>query len=62
VRTSMLQDHLAGRPLELSAIGDAVLELAHLQGVEMPVTQRVIGLAHFREALPGHPSWAGAAG
>ena len=61
VRTSMLQDHLAGRPLELAAIGDAVLELAQLQGMDMPVTQRVIDLAHFREAQPFNPSFAGAA-
>lgn len=51
IRTSMLQDHLAGRPLELAAIGDAVLELARLQGMTMPVTQRVISLAHFREEI-----------
>lgn len=50
VRTSMLQDYLAGRPLELAAIGDAVLELAALQGMDMPVTRRVIDLAHFRDA------------
>jgi 2-dehydropantoate 2-reductase len=49
IQTSMLQDHLAGRPLELAAIGDAVLELAQLQGISMPVTARVIGLAHFRQ-------------
>ena len=56
VHTSMLQDHLAHRPLELAAIGDAVLELAQLQGISMPVTARVIGLAHFRQvaALPDH--------
>lgn len=50
VRTSMLQDHLAGRPLELAAIGDAVLELARMHGMDMPVSARVIGLAHFRAA------------
>lgn len=49
IRTSMLQDHLAGRPLELAAIGDAVLELAQLQGIAMPVTAGVIGMAHFCE-------------
>mgnify|MGYP000854495730 CR=1 FL=1 len=52
VRTSMLQDFLAGRPLELAAIGDAVLELARLHGMDMPVSARVIGLAHFRAAVP----------
>ena len=54
VHTSMLQDHLAGRPLELAAIGDAVLELAQLQGISMPVTARVIGLAHFRQVASLH--------
>jgi 2-dehydropantoate 2-reductase len=54
IHTSMLQDHLAGRPLELAAIGDAVLELAQLQGISMPVTARVIGLAHFRQ-FASHP-------
>ena len=49
VQTSMLQDHRAGRPLELAAIGDAVIELAQLQGLAMPVTARLLGLAHFRE-------------
>ncbi|GAA5233710.1 2-dehydropantoate 2-reductase [Verticiella sediminum] len=49
IRTSMLQDALHGRPLELAAIGDAVLELAELQGIPMPVTRDVIGLARFRE-------------
>ena len=61
VRTSMLQDHLAGRPLELAAIGDAVLELAQLQGMPMPVTERILGLAHFREAPPFNPSFVAAA-
>lgn len=54
IHTSMLQDHMAGRPLELAAIGDAVLELAQLQGISMPVTARVIGLAHFRQ-VASHP-------
>ncbi|RMX07608.1 2-dehydropantoate 2-reductase [Corticibacter populi] len=55
VRTSMLQDFEAGRSLELAAIGDAVLELARLQGMAMPVTERVIALAHFRdEARSAH--------
>ncbi|KKW69339.1 hypothetical protein AAV94_00170 [Lampropedia cohaerens] len=49
VRTSMLQDFEAGRRLELAAIGDAVLELATLQDIAMPVTERVIALAHFRD-------------
>jgi 2-dehydropantoate 2-reductase len=48
VRTSMLQDFDHGRPLELQAIGDAVVELAHLQGLNMPVTQDILNLARFR--------------
>lgn len=49
VRTSMLQDALAGRPLELAAIGDAVLELAELHQMSMPVTRDILALAHFRD-------------
>lgn len=48
VRTSMLQDFDHGRPLELQAIGDAVIELAGLQGLNMPVTQDILTLARFR--------------
>lgn len=46
--TSMLQDYRKGRPLELAAIADAVLELAGKVGVEMPVARTVIGLARDR--------------
>ncbi|WP_028311653.1 ketopantoate reductase family protein [Derxia gummosa] len=45
VRTSMLQDHERGRPLELAAIGEAVLELAALYAIPMPTTSAVIALA-----------------
>lgn len=51
VRTSMLQDALAGRPLELAAIGDSVLELAALQRIPMPVTQDILGMAHYRDEI-----------
>jgi len=47
-RTSMLQDFQRGRPLELAAIGDAVLELAQRFDVPMPITRAVISLARFR--------------
>jgi 2-dehydropantoate 2-reductase len=50
VRTSMLQDFDAGRPLELAAIGDAVIELGELQGVAMPNTRTILNLARFRSA------------
>jgi 2-dehydropantoate 2-reductase len=48
VRTSMLQDFDAGRPLELAAIGDAVVELGELQGLAMPHTRSILNLARFR--------------
>ena len=48
-RTSMLQDFLAGRPLELAAIGDAVLELARRHGISMPVTEAVLAITRFRD-------------
>ncbi|KKB63515.1 hypothetical protein WM40_10855 [Robbsia andropogonis] len=44
VKTSMLQDAERGRPLEMGAIGDAVLELATRADVAMPVTTSVLGL------------------
>jgi len=50
-RTSMLQDLERGRPLELAAIGDAVLELAQRFGVPTPMTQAMISLARFRGSL-----------
>lgn len=47
-RTSMLQDLERGRPLELAAIGDAVLELAARLELPMPVTRRVVDLARWK--------------
>lgn len=47
VKTSMLQDYEQGRPLELDAIGYAVLELAELVGLKMPATAHVLALAEF---------------
>jgi 2-dehydropantoate 2-reductase len=41
VKTSMLQDALANRPLELDPIVGAVIELAHSVGVDVPQLQRV---------------------
>ncbi|MEH3085717.1 MAG: 2-dehydropantoate 2-reductase [Xylophilus ampelinus] len=46
VRTSMLQDAERGRPLELAAIGDAVLELADLYRLPMPATRALLAQAH----------------
>lgn len=50
VRTSMLQDHEAGLPLELAAIGDAVVELGAVHGLAMPRTRTILDLARFRTA------------
>jgi 2-dehydropantoate 2-reductase len=47
VRTSMLQDFSAGRPLELAAIGGAVLELAGHYGLPMPATETLIKQARW---------------
>ncbi|MDF0733042.1 2-dehydropantoate 2-reductase [Pseudomonas entomophila] len=54
VRTSMLQDHEQGRPLELAAIGDAVIELAGHHGLPMPTTRDILNLARFRGARSAH--------
>ncbi|WP_238120705.1 MULTISPECIES: ketopantoate reductase family protein [unclassified Xanthobacter] len=48
VRTSMLQDYESGRPLELAAIGDAVLELARHKGLCMVRTGDILALARFK--------------
>jgi 2-dehydropantoate 2-reductase len=50
-RTSMLQDLERGRPLEIAAIGDAVLELAQRFDLPMPITRTVLSLARFRGAI-----------
>ena len=42
VRTSMLQDFELGRPLELAAIGDAIVELAGLYELPMPATRTLL--------------------
>ena len=47
VRTSMLQDFERGRPLELAAIGDAVLELAARYELPMPATATLIKQARW---------------
>jgi 2-dehydropantoate 2-reductase len=51
VRTSMLQDYDNGLPLELTSIGDAVVELAELHGLALPATTTILTLARFRSAL-----------
>ncbi|MFK3798600.1 ketopantoate reductase family protein [Pseudomonas sp. NPDC088444] len=54
VRTSMLQDFDKGLPLELAAIGDAVLELAEKVNIAMPITRTVLTLARFCGEHPHH--------
>ena len=49
-QTSMLQDHLGGRPLELAAICDAVIELADATGVAVPALRTVTALTRFKAA------------
>ncbi|WP_428826467.1 ketopantoate reductase family protein [Azonexus sp. IMCC34842] len=51
VRTSMLQDYDNGLPLELTSIGDAVVELASLHDLALPATTTILTLARFRSAL-----------
>lgn len=47
IYTSMWHDFKQKRPLELSSIADAVLELANDLNIEMPVTAKIIGLTRF---------------
>ena len=49
VKTSMLQDYEKGLPLELAAIGDAVIELAQRMAIDMPVTRDILALARFKQ-------------
>jgi 2-dehydropantoate 2-reductase len=46
-RTSMLQDHEKGYPLEIAAIVEAVLELAAHYAIPMPITKLVLGLTRY---------------
>lgn len=54
VRPSMLQDFDKGLPLELAAIGDAVVELAAKVNIPMPITKTVLTLARFCGEHPHH--------
>ncbi|OJY17054.1 MAG: 2-dehydropantoate 2-reductase [Myxococcales bacterium 68-20] len=56
-KTSMLQDLERGRPVELDALLGAVVELAALAGVEVPMCKAVFALARQRASLAGcYPS------
>ena len=54
IRTSMLMDFDKGLPLELEAIGEAVLELAGKMNIPMPITRSVLTLARFCGEHPHH--------
>lgn len=53
VRTSMLQDFDRGRPLELAAIGDAIVELGQRHRLTMPATRQLLDRARAHAAA--HP-------
>jgi 2-dehydropantoate 2-reductase len=43
MESSMQRDDAAGRPLELDALGGAIIRRAEKHGVEIPVTRRIVG-------------------
>jgi 2-dehydropantoate 2-reductase len=59
VRTSMLQDVQAGRPLELDALVGAVSEMGRIAGVDAPNIDALLGLARLfaqtRGLVPPRP-------
>ena len=52
-KTSMLQDYIAGRPVELDAIVNAVREMGRMAGVDTPLIDAVFGLAAQKARLAG---------
>jgi 2-dehydropantoate 2-reductase len=52
-RTSMLQDLLAGRPLEIDALVAAVAELGRLTGIATPAIDTVLALVRLRGTVAG---------
>jgi 2-dehydropantoate 2-reductase len=50
-RTSMLQDRLAGKPLEIDCLTGAVIEIAARAGVAVPQTQAVHDLVKALQDL-----------
>ena len=53
VRTSMLQDLERGRPLELAAIAEAMVEIGEAAGIALPQTRAILGLTRLRAATAG---------
>ena len=52
-KTSMLQDVLAGKPLELDALVSSVRELGQLTGVATPFTDALLGLSRLQARTLG---------
>ena len=50
LETSMQRDQAAGRPLELDALGGALLRRAAKAGIDAPVTSRLVGEIWSRDA------------
>jgi 2-dehydropantoate 2-reductase len=50
-KTSMLQDVIAGRSLELDALVGAFVELGQLAGVALPATEALLAVLSLRECL-----------
>lgn len=46
-KTSMLQDFEQGRPLELGSICEAVIELAEIHDIAMPLTRHIADIARY---------------
>jgi 2-dehydropantoate 2-reductase len=57
LRTSMLQDAEAGRPLELDAMLSAVREIALATGTAIPFTEGLLGLARLNARVRGLYPW-----
>jgi 2-dehydropantoate 2-reductase len=52
-KTSMLQDVLAGKPVELDALVSAVRELGQMTGVATPFTDALLGLSRLHARVRG---------
>ncbi len=57
LRTSMLQDAEAGRPLELDAMLSAVREIAGATGTAIPFTEGLLGLTRLNAQVRGLYPW-----
>jgi len=57
LRTSMLQDAEAGRPLELDAMLSAVREIATATGTPTPFTDALLGLSRLNARVRGLYPW-----